>query len=665
MEAIGFTKESGDAGGRVQHRAEDRAVHHLECGRVVEPAMFTQEVAKTASGVFGQHLVVARHGVEAGVLAQAAQCSRRIQDDVSRALQREPVMPHQAKREALAVGRGRVQPTAGPQDAPQLREHVFRIVQMLDDVIHPHDINRLIGKLFPESRLHQDGAMTGMPHRIDDTWHEVRADRVPAALAGLIQKRFRAAPEVEQHRVGFLRSVDVVDGGRQRIGVAAVDRGIDSTSGTEDQLVNRSQRRRRDRRRGRDGLKRLVVTGIERGDRTLDGPHRLKDHAALMAPRECKRLLAQPVLLVAAPANDVVPPAATVWAVSDALGRHDGRHGQKRNRRNLNGARLIRIDAFCRAGLHFSVMRSPNIKYLPAVDHLRGMAALLIVFYHGMLLISQQQLFGRRIEAIWPKTTNPIWAIAYEGHTAVSLFMVLSGFIFAFGSRHSEIEWSGFIKNRILRIVPLSLTIAVVGLYAFPAAFTLSGMLQHAALMSNLPGATAMGPFSQMFWTIAVEFQFYLICPFLILFIRNRGIRYGAALIGVAMLFRLAAVLNGANARDLSYWTIVGRIDQFVLGILLGLHFDPNSLRLDSLGLVAVVRHDRNRRRDDVLIPPRWRLARRGHVEGRMAHDRRSCLDGIHRDVSALCRRSSINESRQCCAGWARFRSRHTSCTES
>ena len=39
-------------------------------------------------------------------------------------------------------------------------------------------------------------------------------------------------------------------------------------------------------------------------------------------------------------------------------------------------------------------MKSPNIDYLPAIDHLRGLAALLIVFYHGLHVISYRLRFG-------------------------------------------------------------------------------------------------------------------------------------------------------------------------------------------------------------------------------------------------------------------------------
>ena len=72
-----------------------------------------------------------------------------------------------------------------------------------------------------------------------------------------------------------------------------------------------------------------------------------------------------------------------------------------------------------------------------------------------------------------------------------------------------------------------------------------------------------------MFWAVAVEFQCYLLFPLLIAFSNERGSKFLVQLIAVALLIRLLAVLaEGANPRDLSYWTVVGRIDQFCIGMI-------------------------------------------------------------------------------------------------
>src|SRR4051812_2497918 len=116
-------------------------------------------------------------------------------------------------------------------------------------------------------------------------------------------------------------------------------------------------------------------------------------------------------------------------------------------------------------------MKSSNIRYLPQVDHLRGVAALWVLLYHGTHIFSGT-LTGKGIvldEANWTYSRNPFWALIYEGHTAVSLFMVLSGFIFAYGAIGHRIHYGRFIGNRLLRIYPLYLTMIVLSLAIDPA----------------------------------------------------------------------------------------------------------------------------------------------------------------------------------------------------
>jgi uncharacterized membrane protein len=82
-----------------------------------------------------------------------------------------------------------------------------------------------------------------------------------------------------------------------------------------------------------------------------------------------------------------------------------------------------------------SAMRSKNIEYLVGIDHLRALAALLIVFYHGQQLfyLDTMRLRGLVAEP-WARANDPFSALVIEGHTAVALFMVLSGFIFTYGA---------------------------------------------------------------------------------------------------------------------------------------------------------------------------------------------------------------------------------------
>jgi peptidoglycan/LPS O-acetylase OafA/YrhL len=206
---------------------------------------------------------------------------------------------------------------------------------------------------------------------------------------------------------------------------------------------------------------------------------------------------------------------------------------------------------------------SRNVAYVPGVDHLRGMAAILMVLYHGY-----QQLGDK----VFVRAGNPLEAVLIEGHTAVALFMVLSGFIFTYGALDHEVQYRPFMLNRVLRIVPMYVLVVLLAVYTSPAGYSFTGVLQLFTLQGTPPIAEAdLGPFGALLWTISVEFAFYLVFPFLLRFLRAYGPRYLVGLVLMMNLLRLlAAGVNPQATRDIAYWTIIGRIDQFLIGMFIG-----------------------------------------------------------------------------------------------
>ena len=208
---------------------------------------------------------------------------------------------------------------------------------------------------------------------------------------------------------------------------------------------------------------------------------------------------------------------------------------------------------------------SKNIRYIPAVDHLRAYAALLVLLYHSALVFVPID-FAR-----WPKTSNPFMAVVYEGHSGVALFLVLSGFIFTYGSAGRDIDYKTFLLNRVLRIYPLMIALMFIGVSAYGDRLDTTQVIETLLPVQNLHGIVAntpLGAYNQLFWTISVEFQFYLIFPFLHKQLLRRGILGLIPLMVFLLLARWSAYLLGANVRDLCYWTIVGRLDQFLVGMI-------------------------------------------------------------------------------------------------
>jgi peptidoglycan/LPS O-acetylase OafA/YrhL len=210
---------------------------------------------------------------------------------------------------------------------------------------------------------------------------------------------------------------------------------------------------------------------------------------------------------------------------------------------------------------------SPNRRYVPEIDQLRCFASLLVLFYHGFQVIGAQLTYGVAFDPArhWVKANNPLVAAIEEGHSGVALFIVLSGFVLSLGTVGRQIRYGQFLLARILRLYPVLILFGV-------AAYSLdrSDVLLLVTTILPFNGAhTLAGGFTAMFWAVAVEFQCYLVFPFLILFSRRMGARVLVQAIAVALLLRCLAVFSeGASAQSIGYWTVLGRLDQFCIGMI-------------------------------------------------------------------------------------------------
>lgn len=202
---------------------------------------------------------------------------------------------------------------------------------------------------------------------------------------------------------------------------------------------------------------------------------------------------------------------------------------------------------------------SKNIRHVPGLSHLRAFAALLVLCYHGRGAIG----------TLPESASNPFWRLLTEGHTGVSLFLVLSGFVFELGAAQRAVLYWPFLRNRVLRIFPLFLFLLVIAGYAAPERFSFLGFLQSLFLLGNLPGSLVPGnTFVGAAWTVMVEFQFYLLFPFLHRMFHAHGFRWILAVLVLMSLVRMGVVLVGENnMRDVSYWTVLGRLDQILIGM--------------------------------------------------------------------------------------------------
>ncbi|MEY2530675.1 MAG: hypothetical protein QOI96_760 [Verrucomicrobiota bacterium] len=212
--------------------------------------------------------------------------------------------------------------------------------------------------------------------------------------------------------------------------------------------------------------------------------------------------------------------------------------------------------------------RFTNRERQPGLDLLRALAIIVVVIYHA-------GIFGFALPYHWHRF----------GWVGVDLFFVLSGYLIGGQlltplTRGQKINFSRFFSRRALRILPayfvvLAIYFSLPSLREFPEISPLWKFLISAQNI-NLRGGTA---FSHA-WSLAIEDQFYLLLPLVLLFVswrpRTAVIIPCAVLLGGIALRGVLAYLNPAETgvsfrafQKLIYYPTWTRLDPLVLGVVL------------------------------------------------------------------------------------------------
>ena len=180
-------------------------------------------------------------------------------------------------------------------------------------------------------------------------------------------------------------------------------------------------------------------------------------------------------------------------------------------------------------------------KYIKEIDGLRALAVIMVLAYHLKMPFAKSGLLG------------------------VTVFFVISGYLIT-GILINEIEESGgvdlknFWLRRIRRLLPAVLSMAVVMIFVsavvnrvvftkgcndlLSAVFGYNNWWQIFRKVSYFENAGAPSPFTHC-WSLAIETQFYLIYPILLILLskaRNRGKVFAAV---TAVLALISVVLMG------------------------------------------------------------------------------------------------------------------------
>lgn len=215
-------------------------------------------------------------------------------------------------------------------------------------------------------------------------------------------------------------------------------------------------------------------------------------------------------------------------------------------------------------------MSAPDQR-IPALDALRGLAALTVVFHHLAL-----------VPPGTPSLALTTWVIT--GYAAVLLFFVLSGFVLYLSLEQRPQPYPEFIIKRIARIyLPYAAVLLLAyALLELNAGATAPGLSEWAAYPWRLPEARAalwphlallgtfdFGLINPVVWSLVVEMRVSLIFPAIALLVRRAPwfVSLGVGLLCSSIKELKIPALAGTIWLRTSHYVLL-----FVVGALLAKH---------------------------------------------------------------------------------------------
>lgn len=211
----------------------------------------------------------------------------------------------------------------------------------------------------------------------------------------------------------------------------------------------------------------------------------------------------------------------------------------------------------------------------PVLDGVRGLAILVVIFHHVVIYSGLAKK---------PFVDGALFALGSASWVGVDLFFVLSGFLITgilYDARSSPNYFFTFYGRRVLRIFPLyygflALTFFVVPFWLEPttAESLTSQQAWYWAYLSNvdvaLHGWQEPGYLGH-FWSLAVEEQFYLVWPFVVLACDRRQLLRITVICFVGALGLRLLLMQSSLSPLAPYVLMPARMDSLAAGAFLAM----------------------------------------------------------------------------------------------
>ena len=261
-----------------------------------------------------------------------------------------------------------------------------------------------------------------------------------------------------------------------------------------------------------------------------------------------------------------------------------------------------------------SAVFSDTKPHYELLDGLRGVAAILVVFYHIFEGFSFAELTNAAGEGVI-STLN-------HGHIAVDFFFILSGFVisYAYDDRWGKMSIGDFFKRRLIRLHPMVVMGALVGAATFvavgcrqwdgdvtPAGLVALALLLTMFMVPALPGLPyevrgngEMFPLNGPAWSLFFEYIGNILYALFIRRLSTKALAVLTVVLGIVHAWFFVGDVSGYGCVGVG-WTIdsvnfcgglVRMLFPFTMGMLLARTFVPRKIKgafwISTIMLIAI-----------------------------------------------------------------------------
>ena len=215
--------------------------------------------------------------------------------------------------------------------------------------------------------------------------------------------------------------------------------------------------------------------------------------------------------------------------------------------------------------------------YSAGLTGLRGFAALWVFIYHMWVAAVPRSI---KIETDnWSVDLTPFFSTGWAG---VDILFTLSGFLLSLPlidiaiHRNQDLDFGRYFKRRVLRVIPAYyFQFSILLLFIITTEERLPeywNIILHGIMLHNL-SQEYYSSINSVWYTLPIEFSFYLLLPFLILLLKQTHWLLVCVLtIGATISYRYYIYQWAINDPiHLKVWALEqlpGRLDQFAMGTL-------------------------------------------------------------------------------------------------